>query len=146
MTRTSQFFTTNLLIGFNTPTNPYLNQATTKKKKKYLPIFCYPFHPPPDENKRLQVAYTHAHAHMRDPVPQGSRWFSWVLYIYNVTISYVTRVVAVCRDESVTLFRTGSLVTGNAFPSPWKIEAKICSHKFACTKGKRKKRKTEPKP
>ena len=39
----------------------------------------------------------------------------------------------VCRDESVTLFRTGSLVTGNGLPPSWKIEAKICTHKFACT-------------
>ena len=37
-----------------------------------------------------------------------------------------------CRDELVTLFRTGSLVTGNGLPPSWKIEGKICLHKFAC--------------
>ena len=47
-------------------------------------------------NKRLQVAYTHAHAYMWAPVPQGSKWFFCVLYIPDVTISYVTRVVAEC--------------------------------------------------
>ena len=45
-----------------------------------------------------------------------------------------------CRDESVTLFRTGSLVTGNGLPPSSKVEAKIymlihaiLPGKFACT-------------
>ena len=80
----------------------------------------------------------------------------------DVTISRV------CCDESVTLFRTGSLLTGNDYgPSILminfrfllsdlgEIEGKICMHKFACTnvtpkknknKNNNKKRKTEPKP
>ena len=44
----------------------------------------------------MQVAYTHAHADMWPPVPQGSRWFFCVLYIPDMTISYVMRVVAEC--------------------------------------------------
>ena len=48
------------------------------------------------KNKRLQVAYTHAHAYMSAPVPQGSQWYFGVLYIPDVTIGYVTRVVAAC--------------------------------------------------
>ena len=47
-------------------------------------------------NKRLQVAYTHAHAYMSALVPQGSQWYFGVLYIPDVTIGYVTRVVAEC--------------------------------------------------
>ena len=53
----------------------------------------------------------------------------------------------VCCDESVTLFRTGSVVTGNGLPPSWNIEGKImCMHKFACTnvtpkKNKKKKEK-----
>ena len=58
-------------------------------------------------NKRLQVAYTHAHAYMWHPVPQGSWRFFCLLYIPGMNIRRV------CHDESVTLFRTGSLVTGN---------------------------------
>ena len=49
-----------------------------------------------ETNKRLQVAYTHAHAYMWAPVPQGSRWYFGVLYILDMTIGYVTRVVAAC--------------------------------------------------
>ena len=47
-------------------------------------------------NKRLQVAYTHAHAYMSALVPQGSQRYFGVLYIPDVTIGYVTRVVAAC--------------------------------------------------
>ena len=49
-----------------------------------------------ESNKRLQVAYTHAHAYTWAPVPQGSQWYIVVLYIPDVTIGYVTLVVAVC--------------------------------------------------
>ena len=49
-----------------------------------------------ENNKRLQVAYTHAHACIWAPVPQGSQLYSFVLYIPDVTIGYVTRVVAAC--------------------------------------------------
>ena len=45
-------------------------------------------------NKRLQVAYTHAHAYMWAPVPQGSLWLFCILYY--VAITYVMRVVAEC--------------------------------------------------
>ena len=47
-------------------------------------------------NKRLQVAYTHAHAYMSALVPQGSQYYFSVLYIPDVTIAYVTLVVAAC--------------------------------------------------
>ena len=47
-------------------------------------------------NKRLQVAYTHAHAYVWAPVPQGSQWYFGALYIPDVTIGYVTLVVAAC--------------------------------------------------
>ena len=47
-------------------------------------------------NKRLQVAYTHAHAFMCAPVPQRSQLYIGVLYIPDVTIGYVTLVVAAC--------------------------------------------------
>ena len=47
-------------------------------------------------NKTLQVAYTHVHAYMWAPLPQGSQWFCYVLYIPEVTNGYVTRVVAEC--------------------------------------------------
>ena len=47
-------------------------------------------------NKRLQVAYTHARAYMWAPVPQRSQWYFCVLYKPDVTIGYVTQVVAAC--------------------------------------------------
>ena len=47
-----------------------------------------------NNNKRLQVAYTHAHAYMSALVPQGSQWYFGVIYIPDVTIGYVTLVVA----------------------------------------------------
>ena len=47
-----------------------------------------------NKNKRLQVAYTHAHACMWPPVPQGSQWYFSVEYIPDVTMTYVTRLVA----------------------------------------------------
>ena len=47
-------------------------------------------------NKRFQVAYTHAHAYMWPPVPQGGLRLFSVLYIPDVTITYVTRIVAEC--------------------------------------------------
>ena len=50
----------------------------------------------PKNNKRPQVAYTHAHAYMWAPVPQGSQWYFGVLYIPDMTIGYVTLAVAVC--------------------------------------------------
>ena len=49
-----------------------------------------------NNNKRLQVAFTHAHAYMWALVPQGSQWYFCVLYIPDVTIGYVTRAVAAC--------------------------------------------------
>ena len=49
-----------------------------------------------NNNKRLQVAYTHAHAYMWALIPQGSQWYFGVLYITDVTIGYVTPVVAAC--------------------------------------------------
>ena len=45
-------------------------------------------------NKRLQVAYTLAHAYMWALVPHGSLCFFSVLYMPDVTISYEMRVVA----------------------------------------------------
>ena len=47
-------------------------------------------------HQKEQVAYTHAHAYIWAPVPQGSRWFFCVLYIPDVTIIYVTRLVVEC--------------------------------------------------
>ena len=38
-------------------------------------------------NKRLQVAYTHAQAYMWAPVPQGSQWYFCVLYIPDVNMA-----------------------------------------------------------
>ena len=49
------------------------------------------------KDKRLQVAFTHAHAYMWAPVPQGSQvYFLYlkVLYLPDVTIGHVTREVA----------------------------------------------------
>ena len=46
---------------------------------------------------------------------------------------------SVCRDESVTLFRTRSLVTRNGLLPSWNVEAKICLHKFAFTNVTQKK-------
>ena len=48
------------------------------------------------KNKRLQVAYTHAHAYVWAPVPQGSQWYFGALYIPDMTIGYMTLVVAAC--------------------------------------------------
>ena len=45
---------------------------------------------------KLQVAYTHAHAYVCTPVPQGSQLYIGVLYIPDVAIGYVTLVVAAC--------------------------------------------------
>ena len=39
---------------------------------------------------------THAHAYMWAPVPSGSQLYIGVLYIPDVTIGYVTLVVAEC--------------------------------------------------
>ena len=53
-------------------------------------------HPKNQKNKRLQVALTHAHAYIWAPVPEGSQWYISVLYIPDMTIGYVTLVVAAC--------------------------------------------------
>ena len=72
-------------------------------------------------HKRLRVAYTHVHAYMWAPVPQGSLRFFCVLHKPDVNIRYITRVV----EESVVMHQSrclvpevkvaGSLVTGNGF-------------------------------
>ena len=79
-------------------------------------------------NRRLQVAYTHVHAYMWAPVQQGSRRFFCELYIPDVTISYVTRVLAECfvthqsRCLEPEVKVAGSLVPGNGFRACWSAQ------------------------
>ena len=78
-------------------------------------------------NKRLQVAYTHAHAYMWAPVPQGNRRFLGVLYIPDVTISYVTKIVGECLVTyqsyclELEVKVSGGVVTDNGFLPSSKI-------------------------
>ena len=124
-------------IPFHKPFCRNLNMdfGLQRKIKKWGWKMCFLDHS--FGNKRLQVAYTHAHVNMWAPVPQGSQWYIGVLYIPDVTTGYIT------------LFRSGSLVTGNGLPPSWKVEAKyacINLHAQMWQKIKSKVRKTEVKP
>ena len=92
-----------------------------------------------EEEQTLQVAYTHGHAYMGAPVPQGSRCFFCVLYISDVTISYVTRVVV-----SVTLFRTGSESRRKSNNRKWISAIKYARMHKCDTNWKEDKRKGKP--